>query len=93
MLMARPAQLRQRGNKLAFEPLGIENRRAALDARRQKVKIVVTVISGRLRHRAILTHLSFAERRGRNRQLRQSREARQSSALFQIIIQILSKMA
>jgi hypothetical protein len=46
MLMARPAHLRQRGDKLALESLGIENRRAALDARRQAVKIVFTEISG-----------------------------------------------
>jgi hypothetical protein len=42
------AQLCQRDDEFALEPLGIENRRAAISAGGQKVKIVFTVISGRL---------------------------------------------
>jgi hypothetical protein len=42
------AQLCQCGYEFALEALGIENLRTAVDARRQKVKIVFGVVSGRI---------------------------------------------
>ena len=42
------AQLCQGGDEFALEDLGIDNRRGAISAGGQKVKIVFTVISGRL---------------------------------------------
>ena len=42
------AQLCQCGYEFALEALEIENLRTAVDARRQKVKIVFGVVSGRI---------------------------------------------